>query len=77
MIFINKTGRIATYLDKPGKPEANTYLYGDKDQYITEARKTEETLKGNKLFTDRLKIVVFKGIHEVHISFLQKLVGKY
>jgi predicted esterase len=54
-----------------------TYLYGDKDQYITEARKTEESLKGNKLFTDRLKIVVFKGIHEVHIPFLHKLVGKY
>jgi len=54
-----------------------TYLYGDKDQYITEARKTDETLKGNKLFTDRLKIVIFRGIHEVHIPFLHKLVGKH
>jgi predicted esterase len=54
-----------------------TYLYGNEDQYITEARKTEESLKGNKLFGDRLKIVVFKGIHEIHIPFLQSLVGKY
>jgi len=54
-----------------------TYLYGNEDQYITESRKTEESLKGNKLFGDRLKIVVFKGIHEVHIPFLHKLVGKY
>jgi predicted esterase len=54
-----------------------TYLYGDKDQYITEARKTEESLKGNKLFGERLKIVVFKGIHEVHIPFLCDLVGIY
>lgn len=54
-----------------------TYLYGDRDQYITEARITEETLQGNKLFGDRLKIVVFKGTHEVHIPFLHDLVGKY
>ncbi len=46
------------------------YLYGNKDQYITEARETEEKLKGNKLFQDRLKIEVFDGIHEVNREIL-------
>jgi predicted esterase len=45
-------------------------LYGNKDQYITEARETEEKLKGNKLFQDRLKIEVFDGIHEVNRELL-------
>ena len=52
-----------------------TYLYGNKDQYITEAKKTEESLKGTKLFGDRLKVVVFNGIHEVNTDFIKK-VGK-
>ncbi len=46
------------------------YLYGNKDQYITEARKTEEHLKGSKLFKDRLKIEVFEGVHEIYKPFL-------
>jgi predicted esterase len=50
-----------------------TYLFGDKDQYITEARKTEESLKGTKLFGDRLKVVVFDGIHEVNKDFIKKI----
>ncbi|QAA80488.1 esterase [Aequorivita sp. H23M31] len=49
------------------------YLYGDKDQYVTEARKTEEQLKGSKLFKDRLKIEVFEGIHKVNKEFLMKI----
>ena len=48
------------------------YLYGNKDQYITEARETEEKLKGTKLFQDRLKIEVFNGIHEVNRELLLK-----
>ncbi len=56
------------------KPTAQViYLYGDKDQYITEARETEEKLKGSKLFQNRLKIEVFEGIHEVNREFLLKL----
>jgi predicted esterase len=51
-----------------------TYIYGDKDEYITEARKTEETLRGSNLFRDKLKIEVFDGIHEVSSEFLQKIV---
>lgn len=49
------------------------YLYGNKDQYITEARKTEEQLKGSQLFKNRLKIEVFDGGHEVNGDFLLKL----
>ncbi len=56
------------------KPSAKViYIYGDKDQYITEARKTEEHLKGSKLFKDRLNIEVFSGIHEVNREFLLKI----
>lgn len=50
-----------------------TYLYGNKDPYITEARKTAEELKGKKLFGDRLHIKVFQGVHEVDTSFLYEL----
>ena len=53
-----------------------TYLYGDHDSYITEARKTEQQLKGNKLFGDKLKISVFKGAHEVNKDFLYRLSKK-
>ena len=49
------------------------YLYGNKDQYITEARKTEEHLKGSQLFKNRLNIEVFEGGHEVSRDFLLKL----
>lgn len=49
------------------------YFYGNKDQYITEARKTEEQLRGSKLFKDRLSIEVFEGIHEVNRDFLLKV----
>ena len=50
-----------------------TYLYGTNDQYITEARITEEELKGNNLFGKRLEIRVFKGIHEVNREYLLNL----
>jgi predicted esterase len=50
-----------------------TYLYGNKDQYINEARKTEEELKGNHLFGDHLSIEVFNGIHEVNTDYINLL----
>ena len=53
-----------------------TYLYGDKDQYITEARKTEETIKGTNLFGENLDIHVFDGAHEVNTDFIMKLSEK-
>lgn len=51
-----------------------TYLYGNKDEYINEARKTEQQLKGTALFGDRLRIEVFDGIHEVNEAFIKKLI---
>ncbi|PHS68302.1 MAG: esterase [Flavobacterium sp.] len=62
-----------SFIDKNAKV---TYLYGNKDQYINEVRKTEEEIKGNKLFSKHLNIEVFNGIHEVntdYIRFLSKL----
>ena len=53
-----------------------TYLYGNKDQYINEARKTEETLKGTHLFGKHLKIQVFNGIHEVNTNYIMKISKK-
>jgi len=50
-----------------------TYLYGNKDQYITEARKTEEILKGSQLFGKHLEIEVFTGAHEVNKDFIFRL----
>ncbi|MCH9660370.1 MAG: esterase [Bacteroidetes bacterium] len=50
-----------------------TYLYGDQDEYITEARKTEESLKGSRLFGKRLEVQVFSGIHEVNETFITQL----
>ena len=49
------------------------YIYGNRDQYVTEARKTEEQLKGTKLFKERLTVEVFDGIHEVNREFLLKI----
>lgn len=46
------------------------YLYGDQDKYVNEARKTEESLLGNRLFGQRLQVEVFPGIHEVHVPSL-------
>ncbi|WP_310991763.1 alpha/beta hydrolase [Aequorivita marina] len=46
------------------------YLYGNKDQYVTEARKTEAELNGSKLFKDRLTVQVFEGVHEVNKDFI-------
>ncbi len=51
-----------------------TYLYGDKDEYINEARKTEQQLKGTALFGDRLQVQVFDGIHEVNETFINDLI---
>ena len=50
-----------------------TYLYGDKDEYINEARKTEQQLKGTALFGNRLQIEVFDGIHEVNEPYINRL----
>src|SRR5690625_1013675 len=48
------------------------YLYGDKDPYITEARKTEEQVKGDKLLHE-IKIEVLDGKHEVYPEIFPSL----
>lgn len=59
------------------KPDCQvTYLYGNEDEYITEARMTEEQLKATNLFSDRLSIQVFNGVHEVNTGFLKELAGE-
>lgn len=50
-----------------------TYLYGNKDQYINEARKTEEQIKGNLLFGNHINYLVFEGSHEVNTKFIKQL----
>ena len=50
------------YLDTDTKV---TYLYGDKDQYITEAKLQAEKEIAQSLFGDRLQLYPFEGVHEV------------
>lgn len=50
-----------------------TYLYGNKDEYINEARKTEQQIKGSELFGERLQVHVFEGKHEVDTTFLSEM----
>jgi len=50
-----------------------TYIYGNKDQYINEARITEEELKGSKLFGKHLNVEVFDGIHELNTKYIKQL----
>ncbi|MFC7357454.1 alpha/beta hydrolase [Jejudonia soesokkakensis] len=72
-IPVELTPKDFEYLDKN---TSVTYLYGDHDPYITEARKTEEHLKGTNLFGERLKISVFKGVHEVNKDYIYRLSKK-
>lgn len=53
-----------------------SYIYGDKDEYITEAKKTEQLLKGSKLFGNKLSVTVFKGVHKVNESFIKEISEK-
>lgn len=53
-----------------------TYLYGNNDQYITEAKKTEQELKGSNLFGKKLEVQVFKGIHEVNKAYFKQIVDE-
>ncbi len=68
---------VATDFKYLSKSTNVTYLYGDEDEYITEARKTEEHLKGSKLFGERLKVHVFKGIHEFYVPFIDQIIRKF
>ena len=50
------------------------FWYGDKDEFITDERISEEKIKGNELFGQRLELVVFNGVHEVYTPFINKIV---
>lgn len=50
-----------------------TFLYGNKDPYITETRKRQEVAKATKLFNDRLEITEFSGAHEVYHPYLYEI----
>ncbi|OAB78837.1 alpha/beta hydrolase [Cochleicola gelatinilyticus] len=69
-IPIELTAKNFTHLDTT---TTVTYLYGDNDEYITEAKKTEESLKATHLFSDRLEIRVFKGVHEVNVAYINEI----
>lgn len=49
------------------------YLYGNNDRYVTAARETEERLRAENLFNERLSIKVFEGAHEVNRNFLKEI----
>jgi predicted esterase len=49
------------------------YLYGNNDQYVTEARETEERLRASQLFQNRLEVRVFEGKHEMNRNFLREI----
>jgi len=53
-----------------------TYLYGDKDMYLTQARITDEQFKGGELFGDRFEAKVFDGIHEISDIEIKRLVNE-
>ena len=50
-----------------------TYIFGDKDQYITESRIAQEEQKASKLFGNRMDYKVFDGIHEVNKNSLKEI----
>lgn len=59
-----------SYMNKETKV---TYLYGDKDPFITNVRKFAEKSKGTELFGKSLKTIEFKGVHEVDRNFILRL----
>lgn len=50
-----------------------TYIFGNKDPYITLERKAEESQKAKRLFGENMQMVVFNGVHEVNVDFLLEL----
>ena len=73
--LILHSGAIPTELNKGDfsylyKVTPVTYIYGNNDEYITEAKMTEQSLKGSSLFGERLEVKVFKGVHEVFKPYL-------
>lgn len=51
-----------------------TLIYGNKDEYLTEDRITEQTKIAKGLFGEKVRIIEFKGKHEVNVEFINGLV---
>ena len=51
-----------------------SFIYGNKDEYLTEERITHETKRINKLFGGNANIIVFDGIHEVKKQLVNDLI---
>jgi len=51
-----------------------TVLVGDKDEYLTEDRQKEETIKIEKLFGSLAEQIIFEGGHEVKKELINDLV---
>ena len=49
-------------------------ICGTKDEYLTENRLQLETKKAQRLFKNRLNIVLFEGKHEVNKDFIKGLI---
>ena len=50
------------------------FWYGNKDEYISQKRFSEEKNKGLMLFGNRLKIVEFEGAHDVNTQLISEFV---
>jgi len=48
-------------------------VYGTNDEYLNEARITEEGNRANALFGDKVSILPFEGTHEVNVKFINNL----
>lgn len=62
-----------THFDHMDAETAVLYMYGTRDEYIDQTRKTQEIEKATKLFGNRLSVEAFEGGHEVNIKFLQNI----
>lgn len=49
-------------------------IYGDNDEYLSEARMSLEKEKAQNIFEDRVTLIPFEGKHEVNINLIQSLV---
>lgn len=50
-------------------------LYGTEDEYLTEARIEEETVRAQTLFGNKVEIIPFEGKHEVNRKLITKIAG--
>lgn len=49
-------------------------IVGDKDEYLTESRRNEESKKIEKLFDGKAEQIVFDGVHEIKKEIVNQLI---